>query len=63
MAFLMLYPAVAVLSLFVLMVIIVILRFGAQCCKLRHHALPVQHAVVQGYWREDEAYEQKVSYA
>ncbi|XP_063392841.1 uncharacterized protein LOC134678281 [Cydia fagiglandana] len=63
MSFLMLYPAVAVLSLFILLVIILMLRFGARWCKLRHDTLPVHHAVVQGYWREDEAYEQKVSYA
>lgn len=58
MAFLMLYPAVAVLSLFVLMVIILMLRFGARWCKLRHNTLNDQE-----YWNEDDAYEQKVSYA
>lgn len=57
MAFLMLYPAVAVLALFVLMVIILILRFGS-LCWLRHTAFDDQY-----YWNEDEAYEQKVSYA
>lgn len=54
----MLYPAVAVLSLFVLMVIILILRFGARWCKLRHTAFSEQEN-----WYEEEAYEQKVSFA
>ncbi|XP_032527720.1 uncharacterized protein LOC116777993 [Danaus plexippus] len=57
MAFLMIYPAVAILSLFVLMVIILILRFGARWCKLRHSTFADQEC-----WHE-EAYEQKVSYA
>ncbi|XP_052751328.1 uncharacterized protein LOC128200799 [Galleria mellonella] len=57
MAFLMLYPAVAVLSLFVLLVIILILRFG-YLCKLRHTAFAEQE-----FWNEEVAYEQKVSYA
>lgn len=54
----MLYPAIAVLAMFVLMVIILILRFGARWCKLRHTTFSDQE-----YWNEDEAYEQKVSYA
>lgn len=54
----MLYPAVAVLSLFVLMIIILILRYGARWCCLRHTTLSYQD-----YWNEDDAYEQKVSYA
>ncbi|XP_072930754.1 uncharacterized protein wrm2 [Epargyreus clarus] len=58
MAFLMMYPAIAILSLFVLMVIILILRFGARWCKLRHVTFADQE-----YWNEEEAYEQKVSYA
>lgn len=52
------YPAIAILSLFITMVIILILRFGARWCKLRHSAF-ADHE----YWNEDEAYEQKVSYA
>lgn len=58
MAFLMLYPAIAALSMFVLTVIILMLRFGARWCKLRHTTF-ADHE----YWNEDEAYEQKVSYA
>lgn len=58
MAFLMIFPAVAILSLFVLMVIILILRFGARWCKLRHSAF-----VETETWNEDAAYEHKVSYA
>ncbi|XP_045784961.1 uncharacterized protein LOC123880715 [Maniola jurtina] len=58
MAFLMMYPAVAILSLFVLMVIILILRFGSRWCRLRHTTFADQEI-----WNEEEAYEQKVSYA
>ncbi|XP_048488362.1 uncharacterized protein LOC125491154 [Plutella xylostella] len=58
MAFLIMYPAVAVLTLFVLIVIILMLRFGSRWCKLRHTAFADQE-----YWTEEEAYEQKVSYA
>lgn len=54
----MIYPAVAVLCMFVLVVIILMLRFGARWCKLRHTAFADQE-----YWNEDDAYEQKVSYA
>lgn len=57
MAFLMLYPTVASLTLFVLIVILLMLRFGAQWCKLRHTTFSDD-----GY-DEDETYEQKVSYA
>ncbi|XP_045510086.1 uncharacterized protein LOC123705383 [Colias croceus] len=59
MAFLMLYPAVAVLSLFVLIVIILMLRYGAQWCKLRHTTFSDEPYGND----EEEAYEQKVSYA
>lgn len=58
MAFLMMYPAIAILSLFVLMVIILMLRFGSRLCKLRHTAFADQEV-----WNDEEAYEQKVSYA
>lgn len=58
MAFLILYPAIAALAMFVLTVIILILRFGAQWCKLRHTTF-----ADQDYYNEDDAYEQKVSYA
>ncbi|XP_068618760.1 uncharacterized protein wrm2 [Battus philenor] len=58
MAFLMLYPAIAVLAMFVLTVIILLLRFGAHLCRLRHTTFPDQE-----YWIGDEAYEQKVSYS
>lgn len=51
------YPAIAVLSMFVLFVIILILKFGASWCKLRHTTFAEPQ-----YWLEDE-YEQKDSYA
>lgn len=54
----MMYPAIAILSLFVLMVIILMLRFGSRLCKLRHTAFADQEV-----WNDEEAYEQKVSYA
>ncbi|XP_050683943.1 uncharacterized protein LOC126978868 [Leptidea sinapis] len=58
MSFLLIYPAVAALTLFIIVVIMVMLRFGATCCKLRHTAFANQED-----WLEEEAYEQKVSYA
>ncbi|XP_077301803.1 wurmchen 2 transmembrane micropeptide [Arctopsyche grandis] len=57
MAFIILYPAVAVLALLIVVIIIVMLRHGPRLCKLRHTALTTQYD-----W-EDHAYEQKVSYA
>ncbi|XP_053675141.1 uncharacterized protein LOC128725427 [Anopheles nili] len=57
MAWLIVYPAVAMLAMFIVLVIMVILRFGAQLCQLRHHALPDEQDL------QDQAYDQKVSYA
>lgn len=57
MAIMILYPAVAILALFVLGVVVVIIKHGPRLCKVRHHALTTQYD-----W-EDHAYEQKVSYA
>lgn len=58
MAFLMMYPAIAALAMSVLLVIILILRYGSRWCKLRHTTFSDQD-----YWNEDDAYEQKVSFA
>ncbi|XP_053955309.1 uncharacterized protein LOC129241993 [Anastrepha obliqua] len=57
MAFILLYPAVAALALFIVGVIIVILRFGPRLCGLRHHALPDNHE-----W-DGKSYEHEISYA
>lgn len=58
MAFIVMYPAVALLAMFIVGVIIVMLRYGPVICGLRHHALPDDKE-----WEEDKAYDQKVSYA
>lgn len=56
MAFIILYPAVAALALFIIGVIIIMLRFGPRLCGLRHHALPDNNE-----WRE-RAFEHDISY-
>lgn len=58
MAFMLIYPTVAVLTLFVLVVIILMLRFGGKLCRLRHTAFADQDD-----WNNEEVYEHKVSYA
>ncbi|XP_035784929.1 uncharacterized protein LOC126578817 [Anopheles aquasalis] len=57
MAWLVAYPAVAMLAMFIVLVIMLILRFGGRLCGLRHHALPDDQDL------RDQAYDQKVSYA
>lgn len=56
MAWIVLYPAVAMLAMFIVIVIIVILRCGGKV-GLRHHALPDSHDL------KDQTYDQKISYA
>ncbi|XP_052872828.1 uncharacterized protein LOC131214056 [Anopheles bellator] len=56
MVFIVAFPAVAMLAMFIVLVIMLILRFGARC-GLRHHALPDDQEL------RDKAYDQKVSYA
>ncbi|XP_068918302.1 uncharacterized protein wrm2 [Tenebrio molitor] len=52
------WPATACLTLFLIVgVIIVLLRWGPRFCKTRHVALDVERD-----WQQ-QAYEQKVSYA
>lgn len=58
MAFLIMYPAVALLAMFIVGVIIVMLRWGPVICGLRHTALPDEKD-----WEEDKAYDHKISYA
>ena len=58
MAFIILYPVVAALALFIVGVIMVMLRYGPQLCGLRHHALPDNHH----QWRE-KSYDHEISYA
>lgn len=43
MVFIALYPAVAFLAMFIIIIIIVLLRFGPVMCGVRHHALPDGH--------------------
>lgn len=56
MAFLVVYPAVAMLAMFIVIVIMLILRCGGRL-GLRHHTLPDQNDL------RDQTYDQKVSYA
>lgn len=51
------WPATAALTMVVLGVILVMLRFGPRLCKTRHHTKPDE-----ADW-EDKTYEQRVSYA
>lgn len=51
------WPATACLTMFVLGIIFVMLRYGPQICKTRNEAKPNEED-----W-QDRAYEQKVSYA
>lgn len=58
MVFIVLYPAVALLAMFIVGVIIIILRFGPVLCGLRHTALPdIQE------WEDGKTYDQRVSFA
>jgi len=57
MAFHVYWPALTILTLFIVCVIIVLLRWGPKFCKTRNTALPDQYD-----W-EDKTYEQKVSLA
>lgn len=58
MVFLVMYPAVALLAMFIVGIIIILLRFGPVICGVRHHALPDIRE-----WEDDKAYDQGVSYA
>lgn len=57
MAFIILFPAVAALALFIVGVIIIMLRYGPRLCGLRHHALPDNEE-----YRE-RSYDHDISYA
>jgi len=58
MVFLVMYPAVAMLAMFIVGVIIILLRYGPVICGVRHHALPDIRE-----WEGQKAYDQRVSYA
>lgn len=58
MVFLALFPGVALLAMFVVLIIMVMLKHGPRLCGLQHHA--VSHEFTDP---EDQAYEQPVSYA
>lgn len=57
MAFIVLYPAVAALALFIVGVIMIMLRFGPRLCGLRHHAIPNDEEYREG------TYDHEISYA
>ncbi|XP_065074544.1 uncharacterized protein wrm2 [Ochlerotatus camptorhynchus] len=56
MAFIVVYPAVAFVAMFVIIIIMLILRCGGRL-GLRHHTLPDDNDM------RDHTYDQKVSYA
>lgn len=57
MAFHVYWPALSILTLFVVLVIIVLLRWGPRFCRTRNEALSSQYN-----W-EEKSYEQKISFA
>lgn len=54
----MIFPGTAFLTMFVVGVIIVLLRYGPQICGVRHHTIPDINE-----WEEGRAYDQRVSTA
>lgn len=57
MAFHVYWPALSVLTLFIVLVIIVLLRWGPKFCKTRNTALE------DDYNWENKSYEQRISFA
>ncbi|XP_055686963.1 uncharacterized protein LOC129792177 [Lutzomyia longipalpis] len=57
MVFIALFPGVALLAMFIVLIIMVILRHGERLCQLRHHALPDDREM------GEMAYEQRISMA
>ncbi|XP_037908330.1 uncharacterized protein LOC119649966 [Hermetia illucens] len=57
MVFIAMYPAVAALAMFIVLIIMILLRWGPKICKVRHHALPDDHE-----W-DEKTYSQPISYA
>lgn len=58
MIYIIIFPAVAFLVMFILGVIMALLRFGPQICGVRHHAVPDIRE-----WEEGRAYEHELSSA
>lgn len=58
MIYIVIFPAVAFLLMFIIGVIVVLLKYGPQICGVRHHALPDIRE-----WEEEKAYDHGVSYA
>jgi len=52
------FPGTAFVTMFVVGVIIVLLRYGPRICGVRHHAVPDINE-----WEEGRAYDQRVSTA
>ncbi|XP_059613017.1 uncharacterized protein LOC132259409 [Phlebotomus argentipes] len=57
MVFIALFPAVAMLAMFIVLIIMVILRHGERICNLRHRAFPDDREL------SELAYEQRISVA
>lgn len=57
MVFIALYPAIALLAMFIVLVIMILLRHGPKICKVRHHTLPDEKE-----W-EEKTFDHAVSYA
>lgn len=51
------WPPLAALAIFVIVVVMLMLRYGEKWCRLRHNTLEEK-----ADW-SDEAYEQRISYA
>ena len=58
MVFMVLYPGVALVAMFIILIIMVMLRHGPRLCGLRHTVASSEHSHL-----EDEAYDQRISYA
>lgn len=63
MVFILMYPAVAGLAMFIVGVIMILLRFGPQICGVRHHALPDRDLRHDHHDWSEKAYDQQISYA
>ncbi|XP_067003271.1 uncharacterized protein [Anabrus simplex] len=57
MSFHVFWPACAALTMFIVLIIVIILKYGPKLCKTRHTTKPSEEE-----WL-DKTYEQKVSYA
>lgn len=61
MVFMVLYPAVAFLAMFVVLVIMIILKHGPRLCGLQHSIADRRQGYMQG--DDDAAYDHRISVA